>query len=283
MRATLRCMAKKTVREALRVTAGELPHPRSTPVGPKTKSDAAAALPAIGSRLAALQEALYAEATRGVLLVLQGMDTSGKGGTIKHVVGMLNPLGIKIASFKKPTRAELRHDFLWRVRRQVPIPGQIGVFDRSHYEDVLIARVENLVPRRELTARYKTINAFEAELAESGITVVKCFLHISPEEQRERLIARLEEPAKHWKYNTADLIARAKWSAYQEAYAIAVERCSTDDAPWYAIPADRKWYRNWAVANILLETLESLAPQPPAADFDPAAELEKLRTDDPLG
>ncbi|MFC5288809.1 PPK2 family polyphosphate kinase [Actinokineospora guangxiensis] len=276
-------MAKKTVREVLRVTTGDLPQPRSTPVGPKTKSDAVAALPAIGSRLAALQEALYAESTRGVLLVLQGMDTSGKGGTIKHVVGLLNPLGIRIASFKKPTRAELRHDFLWRIRRQVPPAGHVGVFDRSHYEDVLIARVENLAPRGELNARYTAINAFEDELTGAGITVVKCFLHISPEEQRERLIARLEEPAKHWKYNSADLTARAKWSAYQRAYAVAIERCSTEESPWYAIPADRKWYRNWAVANILLETLEAMAPQPPAGDFDPAAELATLRDSDPLG
>ncbi|GAA4415591.1 PPK2 family polyphosphate kinase [Actinokineospora soli] len=274
-------MANKSVRDVLRVTGGDLPEPRSTPTGPKTKSAAVAALPTIGERLADLQEALYAESTRAVLLVLQGMDTSGKGGTIKHVVGQLNPLGVKIASFKKPTRAELRHDFLWRIRRQLPTPGHIGVFDRSHYEDVLIARVDNLVPRRDLASRYRAINAFEAELAESGITVVKCFLHISPEAQKERLLARLNEPAKHWKYNPGDLDVRSKWSQYQEAYAIALERCATP--PWYAIPSDRKWYRNWAVANILLETLEELAPKPPAPDFDVADQINRLTNHDPLG
>ena len=274
-------MAKKTVRDALRVSPPDLPEPRSTPIGPKTKSDALAALPVLGDRLAELQEALHAEATRGVLLVLQGLDTSGKGGTIKHVVGLLNPLGVKIASFKKPTRAELRHDFLWRIRRQLPSVGQVGVFDRSHYEDVLVARVDSLVPRRELTTRYKAINDFEAELAASGITVVKCLLHISPEVQKERLLARLDEPAKHWKYNPGDLDVSSKWSAYQEAYAVALERCSA--VPWYAVPADRKWYRNWAVANLLLETLEELAPKPPAADFDVAAERDRLVNNDPLG
>ncbi|MGX7826693.1 PPK2 family polyphosphate kinase [Actinokineospora sp. 24-640] len=276
---------KKTVRDALRVRpdrAPVLPEPRSTPVGPASKAEAAAALPGIGARLAELQEALYAEGTRGVLLVLQGMDTSGKGGTIKHVVGLLNPLGLRIASFKKPTRAEQRHDFLWRIRKQVPTVGQIGVFDRSHYEDVLVVRVDGLIPQSEWEPRYDEINDFEAELADSGITMVKCFLHISPEEQRERLLARLGDPAKHWKYNTGDLDARAKWSAYQEAYQAVLQRCSTV-APWYAIPADRKWYRNWAVASLLLETLEDLAPQTPAATFDVAAELAKLTDHDPLG
>ncbi|UVS78069.1 PPK2 family polyphosphate kinase [Actinokineospora sp. UTMC 2448] len=268
------------VRDVLRVRPGDLPDPRSTPVGPTSKQAARAALPAIGARLAELQEALYAEATRGVLLVLQGMDTSGKGGTIKHVAGLLNPLGLRIASFKSPTREERRHDFLWRIRKQVPVPGQIGVFDRSHYEDVLIVRVENLAPDWE--ARYSTINAFEAELADSGITVIKCFLHISPREQKKRLLDRLNDPSKHWKYNPADLAARAKWSAYQEAYAAVLARCSTPAAPWYVIPADRKWYRNWAVASLLLETLEALAPQPPRADFDVRSELTRLTEHDPL-
>ncbi|MGQ0837862.1 PPK2 family polyphosphate kinase [Actinokineospora sp.] len=284
-------MAKKkaTVRDALRVRpGGSRPAPRDLPVGPATKAEAAEQLADIGARLAATQEALWAEGvfgggSRGVLLVLQGMDTSGKGGTIKHVCGLVNPQGLRISSFKKPTRAELRHDFLWRIRRQVPTPGLIGVFDRSHYEDVLIARVEELVPAATWEARYDLINEFEAELTARGTTVVKCFLHISPEEQRERLIARLKDPAKQWKYNPGDLAARSKWSHYQEAYAAALDRCSTDAAPWYTVPADRKWYRNWVVANLLLETLTELDPTLPEPDFDVPTELARITDADPLG
>jgi PPK2 family polyphosphate:nucleotide phosphotransferase len=283
--------AKRSVRAALRVppavAAGIPLEPDSHPVGPDTKAKAAEQLATTGPRLAELQEALYAEGVTGgnrrVLLVLQGMDTSGKGGTIKHVCGHVNPQGLHIASFKKPTRAELRHPFLWRIRRQVPAPDMIGVFDRSHYEDVLVARVDELVPREVWTARYDEINSFEAELVAEGTTIIKCFLHISPGEQRDRLLARLKDPAKHWKYNPADLDARAHWSAYQNAYAAALTRCSTVDAPWYVIPADRKWYRNWAISHLLLETLEDLKLTTPAADFDPQAELARLTEADPLG
>jgi PPK2 family polyphosphate:nucleotide phosphotransferase len=266
--------AKRSVRKALMAPAALAPDAR--PLGPGSKAAAAEDLVATGARLAELQEALYAEGERRVLLVLQGMDTSGKGGTIKHVCGQVNPQGLHIVSFKKPTRAELRHDFLWRIRRALPGPGMIGVFDRSHYEDVLIARVNSLVPREVWEARYEEINAFEAELTAAGTTIIKCFLHISPEEQRERLIARLKNPAKHWKYNRADLDARAKWDEYQEAYAAVLSRCSTPDAPWYTVPADRKWYRNWAIGRLLLETLEDLDPKPPPGDFDPATELARL-------
>ncbi|GLZ38979.1 polyphosphate kinase 2 family protein [Actinokineospora sp. NBRC 105648] len=285
-------MAKKkaaSVRDSLRVRPGAGIHlsPRDTPVGPASKSDAAESLAETGTRLAAVQEALWAEGvfgggTRSVLLVLQGMDTSGKGGTIDHVCGLVNPQGLRIASFKKPTRAELRHDFLWRIRKQVPPPGYVGVFDRSHYEDVLVVRVESLVPEEIWSARYDQINDFEAELAAAGTTVVKCFLHISPEEQKSRLVARLEDPQKQWKYNPGDIQARSKWSAYQQAYDAALARCSTEAAPWYVIPADRKWYRNWAVANILLETLTELDPQLPKPDYDVAAELARLNEADPL-
>ena len=260
--------------------------PAATPVGPQSKTEAAADMAMIGKELDQLQEALYAEGTGGgnrrVLLVLQGMDTSGKGGTIRHVAGLVNPQGLRIASFKKPTRAELRHDFLWRIRRQVPQPGYIGVFDRSHYEDVLVARVDNLVPSTEWRRRYRQINAFEAELADQGVTTVKCFLHISPERQRERLIARLEDPLKHWKYNPGDLEVRAKFSRYQLAYHDALVKCSTPVAPWYAVPSDRKWYRNWVVARLLLETLRRLAPEYPRPSYDPAVELARLREADPL-
>ncbi|MFE2751934.1 PPK2 family polyphosphate kinase [Actinosynnema sp. NPDC059335] len=260
--------------------------PAATPVGPRSKAAAARDLAVVGEELDRLQEALYAEGvgggTRRVLLVLQGMDTSGKGGTIRHVAGLVNPQGLRIASFKKPTRAELRHDFLWRIRRQVPPPGHIGVFDRSHYEDVLVARVDNLVPATEWQRRYRRINAFERELADEGVTIVKCFLHISPERQRDRLIARLEDPLKRWKYNPADLGARGKFSRYQVAYRDALVKCSTPAAPWFAVPSDRKWYRNWVVARLLLEALRGLAPAYPQPSYDPAVELARLRDADPL-
>jgi PPK2 family polyphosphate:nucleotide phosphotransferase len=260
--------------------------PAATPVGPGSKAEAGEEMAAIGAELDTVQEALFAEGVGGgrrrVLLVLQGMDTAGKGGTIRHVAGLVNPQGLHIASFKKPTRAELRHDFLWRIRRQVPLPGYIGVFDRSHYEDVLVTRVDNLVPAAEWRRRYRQINAFEADLAADGVTVVKCFLHISPERQRERLVARLEDPLKRWKYNPHDLEARAKFSRYQLAYQDALVKCSTPAAPWFAVPADRKWYRNWVVARLLLETLRTLAPEYPQPSYDPAVELARLRESDPL-
>ncbi len=209
--------ARRSVRDALRVAPGAL-DPDAIPIGPSSKSAASKELADLGPRLADLQELLYAEGvtggSRGILLVLQGMDTSGKGGTIDHVCGLVNPQGLHIASFKKPTRAELRHHYLWRIRRQLPAPGLIGVFDRSHYEDVLVVRVNSLVPRDVWSTRYDEINEFESELVAAGTTLIKCFLHISPDEQRERLIARLKNPAKQWKYNPGDLDARSKWSAY---------------------------------------------------------------------
>ncbi|WP_433270534.1 PPK2 family polyphosphate kinase [Actinosynnema sp. CS-041913] len=288
-------MAKKSaqvqsVRDIFRVTPGTFEiaglDPAATPVGPKSKAGAAADMAEVGAELDELQEALYAEGSGGgrrrVLLVLQGLDTSGKGGTIRHVAGQVNPQGLHIASFKKPTRAELRHDFLWRIRRQVPEPGRIGVFDRSHYEDVLVGRVDELVPAAEWRRRYRLINEFEAELAASGVTIAKCFLHISPEKQKERLVARLRNPAKQWKYNPHDIDVRAKFSQYLLAYQDALVKCSTPDAPWYAIPADRKWYRNWAVARVLLETLRDVAPVYPAPSYDPLVELARLQEDDPL-
>ena len=254
--------------------------PRSTPVGPKDKKAAAAAMAALGERLDARQEALFAEAAgggrRAVLLVLQGMDTSGKGGVISHVAGLVNPQGLHIASFKKPSPEELAHDFLWRIRTQVPAPGLIGVFDRSHYEDVLVVRVNGLVPEKEWRARYAAIRDFEAELACSGVTVVKAMLHISPQEQQERLLARLDDPAKRWKYNPGDLDVRARWADYRAAYTDALRETDTDAAPWYVVPADRKWYRNWAVAALLAETLDQLAPQYPAPDYDVVAERARV-------
>jgi PPK2 family polyphosphate:nucleotide phosphotransferase len=254
--------------------------PRGRPVGPRDKDDAAEAMVELADRLDDLQEALFAEATgagrRSLLLVLQGMDTSGKGGVIRHVAGLVNPQGLQIASFKRPTPEELAHDFLWRIRKQLPVPGRIGVFDRSHYEDVLVVRVDGLVPEPVWRGRYRMIRDFEAELSAQGTTVVKCMLHISPKEQAERLLARLDEEDKLWKYNPGDLDARAKWPAYQQAYTDALRDTDTDVAPWYVIPADRKWYRDWAIASILVETLQEMDPRYPMTDFDVDAERARI-------
>ncbi|MDX6364705.1 MAG: hypothetical protein QOC85_3715 [Streptomyces sp.] len=241
-----------------------------TPGGPAHKAAGLEATARLGERLAGLQERLWAGATAGdprrILLVLQGMDTSGKGGTVKHVIGPLNPSGCRIRSFKAPTQQERKHSFLWRIRRALPQPGEIGIFDRSHYEDVLIGRVRELAPPAEIEARYGQINDFEKALADDGVTVIKCFLHISYEQQRRRLLERLDNPDKHWKFNPGDIDERALWPAYQEAYELALERCSV--TPWYVVPADRKWYRNWAISKLLLEHLEALDPQYPKGDFD---------------
>jgi PPK2 family polyphosphate:nucleotide phosphotransferase len=252
---------------------------RGTPGFDGNKADGKKALPAIGAVAVDLQERLFAEAraggTRSVLLVLQGMDTSGKGGTLRHCVGLLDPQGVSIASFKAPTEEELRHDFLWRIAKRVPSPGMIGIFDRSHYEDVLIARVRQLAAPEEIERRYGAINDFERELSESGTTVIKCFLHISSDEQKARLLERLEDPTKHWKYNPRDVDERLLWDDYQKAYEIALGRCNPDHAPWYVVPADRKWYRNWAISTLIVEHLRRLDPQWPKADFD--VEAEKAR------
>jgi PPK2 family polyphosphate:nucleotide phosphotransferase len=182
-------------------------------------------------------------------------------------------------SFKAPTKEELGHDFLWRIRRRVPGPGKLGVFDRSHYEDVLVVRVHDLVPRSTWSRRYAAINRFEAGLVERGVRVVKVFLHISKEEQRQRLLARLDDPTKHWKFNPRDIDERAFWADYQEAYATVLERCNTGAAPWYRVPADRKWYRDWAIANLLAEQLEDMKLAWPAADFDVEEQRARLLAD----
>ncbi|GAA1901134.1 polyphosphate--nucleotide phosphotransferase [Streptomyces durmitorensis] len=269
--------APAPLRELLRIPEGERVDlsqyaADATPAGPPDKATGVLATARMGERLADLQERLYAASTAGdrrrVLLVLQGMDTSGKGGTVKHVIGPFNPSGCRIKAFKTPTPEERSHPFLWRIMRALPLPGEIGIFDRSHYEDVLIARVHELAPRRQLGRRYGQINRFEQSLTDDGVTVIKCFLHISYEQQRRRLLERLDNPDKHWKFNPGDIAERALWPAYQEAYEIALERCSTAHAPWYLIPADRKWYRNWAISSLLLEHLDELDPQYPRGDFD---------------
>jgi PPK2 family polyphosphate:nucleotide phosphotransferase len=254
--------------------------PRATPGFTGGKAKGKAALQRLGPRVTDLQERLFAESRAGgqrrVLLVLQGMDTSGKGGVLKHCVGLLDPQGVEITSFKAPTATERRHDFLWRVTKRAPSAGRIGIFDRSHYEDVLIARVHKLAPAAEIRRRYSAINRFERELVDSSTTVIKCFLHMTKDEQRSRLLARLDDPAKHWKYNPADVGERTQWDAYQQAYAIALEKCSTEAAPWYVVPSDRKWYRNLAITRLLLEHLEALDPQWPKADFDVKAEKARV-------
>lgn len=233
-----------------------------------------------GERLSELQEKLYAhgrtDGTRSVLLVLQGMDTSGKGGIVRHVLGMVDPQGVALRSFGKPTEDELAHHYLWRIRNALPRPGYIGVFDRSHYEDVLIVRVHDLVPPDVWGARYEEINEFEAEVAASGTAIVKVALMVSPDEQKARLRERLERADKHWKYNPDDLDARAEWPAYREAYQAVLDRTSTDLAPWYVVPADRKWFARLAVTELLLHEMEKLDLAWPEADFDVETELARL-------
>jgi PPK2 family polyphosphate:nucleotide phosphotransferase len=268
-----------------RVDLSEIPT-AATPGFDGKKAEGKKALAKLGSELGGLQERLFAEgrtgATRNLLLVLQGMDTSGKGGTVRHTIGLFDPQGVRVTSFKAPTEEERAHDFLWRVRRAVPGPGYIGVFDRSHYEDVLIARVRELAPPDEIERRYGAINDFEQKLADGGTTIIKCLLHISPAKQKERLLARLEDPTKHWKYNPGDVDERELWPAYRKAYELALDRTNTEHAPWYVIPSDKKWYRNLAVGRLLLDTLRRLDPQWPSPDFDVAAERARLENEDPI-
>ncbi|WP_329137569.1 polyphosphate kinase 2 family protein [Streptomyces sp. NBC_01476] len=244
----------------------------ATPGGPKDKSRALAEIEEMRPLLAELQEKLFAQSVAGdprrLLLVLQGMDTSGKGGTVKHVVAGLNPAGLRVRAFKAPTEEERRHHFLWRIRRALPQPGEIGVFDRSHYEDVLAVRVHGLVPKDTWRRRYTEINQFERSLTDEGVTVLKVFLHISYREQRDRLLARLDNPRKHWKFSPGDIEDRKLWPDYQKAYEDVLKRCSTVNAPWHLVPADRKWYRNWAISKLLLAHLEEIDPAYPKADFD---------------
>ena len=257
----------------------------ATPKAPGDKETTKDAAAQMGEQLSALQERLFArgrvnaDSARRVLVILQGMDTAGKGGVVRHTFGLLDPQGVQLAAFKAPTKEELSHDFLWRIRRELPDAGMIGVFARSHYEDVLVARVDELVEPEVWRKRYDRINRFEAELAASGTVIVKFFLHISPKVQQERLVARLDNPEKHWKFDPSDIAARAKWGDYQQAYTDVLERCNPDIAPWYVIPADHKWYRNWAVAQILLETLRSMNITWPAVDFDVDEQRHKLLGD----
>ena len=275
----------KPLSELLRLPAGRVDmnafDPAATPGFPGDKHDAAAITEALALELSDLQERFFAAGrvketlNHQILVVLQGMDTSGKGGVIRHAIGMVDPQGVKIKAFKAPSEEERAHHYLWRIERELPSPGMIGIFDRSQYEDVLVVRVHNLVDESVWSQRYDEINAWEDDLVEHEMVLIKCFLNISSTEQKDRLLARLDDPTKYWKYNPGDVDERAKWPAYMEAYQAVLERCNTERAPWYVIPSDRKWYRNWAVAQLLVEQLRALDLRWPVADFD--VDKEKAR------
>ncbi|MGW5852799.1 PPK2 family polyphosphate kinase [Micrococcus sp. NPDC055215] len=279
------------LRRALRARAadGAVPpladvDPHATPGFDGDKADGKAALATRSEELTRLQELLFAQSTRAdaagpapsVLLVVQAMDTAGKGGIMRHVVGAMDPQGVDVAAFKAPTQEERAHDFLWRIRPHLPEPGFLAVFDRSHYEDVLVHRVRGLSPLATVEERYGLIRAFEEEITAGSTRIVKVMLHISKEEQRERLEARLDEPEKHWKFNPGDVDERAHWDAYMDAYRIAMERTDTEAAPWFVVPADRKWYARLAVQELLIETLQGLELTWPEADFDVEEQRRRL-------
>jgi PPK2 family polyphosphate:nucleotide phosphotransferase len=261
------------VKPGRKVSLGDF-DPDATP-GFKKKPDVEGALLETTTRLAELQYLLFAENKRALLIVLQAMDTGGKDGTIRHVMVGLNPAGCRVKSFKVPSDEERDHDFLWRVHQAVPPKGEFGIFNRSHYEDVVVVRVHKLVPRPVWGKRYDQINAFERHLVENDVTILKFFLHISKEEQRKRIQARVDDPTKNWKLAPSDFEERKHWDEYQRAYEDAINRCSTKWAPWYVIPADKKWFRNLAVSQIMLETLEGMKMKFPKPSFD-ASKL-KLR------
>lgn len=253
----------------------------STPGFAGGRKSAAKAMAATAGEMSELQERLYANGRDGngpaVLLVVQGMDTSGKGGIMRHVVGQVDPQGVKLTAFKAPTKEELAHPFLWRVTNALPKPGYIGVFDRSHYEDVLIVRVHNYVPRATWSRRYTQINNWEKKVAASGTSIIKVMLHISSEEQKARLAERLSRKDKHWKYNPNDVTEREHWADYMEAYQAVLDKTNTDVAPWHVIPADNKWFARLAVNQLLLEELRSLKLKWPKAESDIKAEQKRLK------
>lgn len=234
-----------------------------------SQEKAAAELTDLCARLDELQDKLYASQSRGLLVVLQGMDTSGKDGTIRHVFSCTSPLGVHVASFKRPTAEELSHDYLWRVHSKLPAKGEVVIFNRSHYEDVLVVRVHDLVPKEIWKRRYDEINEFEKMLTGEGTRIVKFFLDISKDEQKKRLQDRLDSPKKNWKFDPNDLVERKLWKKYMEAYDDVLSKTDTEWAPWVKVPADRKWYRNWIVSKVLVETLEKMNLKYPKPTFDP--------------
>jgi PPK2 family polyphosphate:nucleotide phosphotransferase len=252
----------------------------STPGFSAGKSTGKARTQSRGKQLADLQEQLFADGrsggSRSLLLVLQGMDTAGKGGIVRHVIGMVDPQGVDYASFGPPTKEEQAHHFLWRVQKKLPAPGRIGVFDRSHYEDVLVAKVRGLAPAEQIEARYGEINAWEQRLLDQGTTIIKCALMVSLDEQLDRLEKRLHRPDKYWKYSDSDLDDRAHWTQFRDAYEAMFERTSTPAAPWHVIPADRKWFARLAVTELLSHALEGLDLGWPAPAFDVDAERARI-------
>lgn len=258
----------------------EAADPDAAPGYPGSKSDGGVLLGHLDEKLAELQEKLFAQSLFGgkrrILLILQAMDTAGKGGIVKHVMGTTNPQGVKFKSFKAPTPEEKSYDFLWRIEKEVPPAGAIGVFDRSHYEDVLIHRVHRWASPEELERRYAAINEFEARQAGAGTKVIKVMLHISREEQKKRLLARLDNPAKHWKYSSNDITERAFWTDYMDAYQVAFDKTNSTLAPWHVVPANRKWYARIAVQQLLLDALEGLKLKWPAPDLDVELERELI-------
>jgi PPK2 family polyphosphate:nucleotide phosphotransferase len=246
--------------------------PDDTSMTPGGKAETVEATDELTKRLADVQELLYAGREHKVLIVLQGMDTSGKDGTVRHVMRGMSPEGVRVASFKVPTETEREHDFLWRIHAQVPASGEIAIFNRSHYEDVLVVRVHKLVPETVWRKRYEKINDFEKLLVENGTIVLKFFLHISKDEQRERLQARLDDPSKRWKFQHGDIEERKLWDDYQRAYEEAIQQTSTSRAPWVIVPADKKWSRNWIVASTVVKALEDLEMKYPHPDLS----LEKI-------
>jgi PPK2 family polyphosphate:nucleotide phosphotransferase len=281
-------MGEASLRDLLGVKPGAVDltaiDTRGTPGDPGGKEAATAEREAVGRELAELQEQLFAQAEvegspKRLLLVLQGMDTSGKDGAIKRGLGGMNPKWMRIKGFEAPTDEEKEHDFLWRIRREVPAPGLVGVFDRSHYEDVLAVRVRDIEPEDVWRPRFEEINAFERELAEEGTTIVKVFLHISPEYQHERQVRRLERVDKRWKFDEKDLEDRERWNGYREAYEEVFERCNTPWAPWFIVPADRKWYRMWAVSRLVLETMRGMGlAYPERPELDVPRLISRLQT-----
>jgi len=261
----------RDLRSALRVRPGSRVDlakvdPAATHGHTKPKSEAE--LAAGVERLTDLQDRIWAEGRQKILVVLQGIDAAGKDGTVRHVMSAFNPQGCSVTPFKAPSADELAHDYLWRIHRQMPGKGEIVVFNRSHYEDVLVVRVHDLVPKEVWSRRYDQINAFERLLVEEGTTILKFFLYIDRDEQRARLQARLDDPSKRWKFRLGDLEERKRWDDYMAAYEEAIARTSTAEAPWYVVPADHKWYRNWAVSRIVIETLAEMDPRFPAPEED---------------
>ena len=239
--------------------------------GGLSKSDAQAATKKLIRKMSSLQERMYAQDKHRLLVVLQAMDAAGKDSTVRKVFGPLNPAGVAVTSFKAPSKEELAHDYLWRIHEHVPPRGRVAIFNRSHYEDVLVVRVKDLVPETVWRKRYTHINGFEKLLADEGTTILKFYLHVSKDYQKQRLQRRLDRPDKHWKFNVDDLAERARWDDYRAAFEEVFSRCAGRHAPWYIIPAEKRWFRDWLIARVVVEHLESLNMQLPEPTFDPSA------------